>query len=186
MFAIPIGEIINIWFLYQWRWLPNHVACARARGSACMLATVLAVSLGGWLALAAASSFLQDAIRGASERGTIIGGLVCMLLQFVIGMWLSWTPPPPPKSAATTGGARRQSSSPWFVMLTRGSLTCASCAARWLPTAALHAMQSLSDLDVCLCVCRGLGAAAACVLVRSISERRLHPLRGVSTHTCAN
>jgi hypothetical protein len=126
MFTIPIGELINIWFLYMWSWLPAHLACARARGSAFMLGAVLVVSLGGWLGLALGSAlFLQDALRSASEHATMIAGIASTLLQLVVGAWLSWDQPAPLPAGPTKSQATERPASPWSVTFMRGSFSCA-------------------------------------------------------------
>ena len=112
--AVPVGMLANAGFLYVWRVLPSHVP-----GSfGARLTTMIAVSLGCWVAMAAAAVGSLEAARARGVDVWAVGALA-MLITVVFGGWAVAQQVPAPR-----GGAKV----PWWSLVARGGLAALAIA----------------------------------------------------------
>lgn len=80
--AAPVGMLLNVLFLYLWRWLPPRLPGQRLLAR---LATMVAISLGAWL-LAASLAVWGLGILRASGISALRAGEAASLLILVLGL----------------------------------------------------------------------------------------------------
>ena len=137
---IPVGEFINIWFLYQWRLVPPHLHGSWRR----RLCLMVAWSLGGWLVLALGSYYAQLAVAGPAPDARLYIAPAATLTALLLGAWLCWEPTPPARPPPLA----------WYLKLSRGGFTCAPRARSVARTAACASCISCSRRARRCCHCR--------------------------------
>jgi hypothetical protein len=97
MFSIPIGLLINALFLYSWQrfpaWMPSrwsfHVR----------LTSMISSSLSLWLVAAVLLVLYLENVAASSAPLLYATGGMGMLLQLMLGLWITWIPPLAPKGS---------------------------------------------------------------------------------------
>lgn len=95
MAFVPVGILLNAGYLLLWRVIP---AAVRRRTRSRLLAWTLTLSLGAWMAAAAAIMAMHDLVQPTVSQSMVAGG-VALIAGIALGIAANQRPHPAPKGA---------------------------------------------------------------------------------------
>ena len=116
MYAVPVGMLIDVGFLYLWRWVPPRLPAWGTRGR---LAATGGLALAAWGLLAGVAVMAMGAARGAGAP-LILAGVGTAGTMIVVGVLACLDRPPAPGGSRPVG---------LVTLLARGVLAAAAIGA---------------------------------------------------------
>ncbi|MEL6344272.1 MAG: hypothetical protein AAFV53_14230 [Myxococcota bacterium] len=99
MGAVPAGMLIDIWFLYLWRWLPPRLPLD---GLGSRLSAMIVLSLLGWSAVAGIVVIGMDQLRSVGVDLLMVGVGVAVM-SLIMGAAACLRAPPAPSGSRSVG-----------------------------------------------------------------------------------